>query len=115
MSTVQPTEETSKASATVKLTEEIPKDTEATKPCKSKTARPSAEPYVPPSRRSLNTSQVSTSAINVTSSPEKVVSKEVETKSNQRTTNDNDDEDNWEQLLDKSDESIAKELIKEVI
>ena len=71
---------------------------------KSKSARPSVEPYVPPSRRS----QPGNAELAVTSTREPV-------KDDAEEDEDEEEEEEWEKLADSNDDSLQKGLVEEVI
>ena len=72
------------------------------KAVKSKSARPSVEPYVPPSRRSQPGN-----AESVVSSTQEPVKGDAE--------DDEDEEEEWEKLANSNDDSLQKGLVEEVI
>ncbi|CAF1310309.1 unnamed protein product [Adineta steineri] len=85
--------------------EDTQQNNDTTKSVKSKVARPSVEPYVPPSRRSQ--------LVNKESLP-------CTTSTNEKNNDDNDDgqeeeeEEDWEKLLDASDNSLTNHLLEEI-
>jgi len=85
------------------LTEEVQQNNGAAKQAKSKTTRPSAEPYVPPSRRSLPANKEPPPP-----SPASTSS------TNENKNEDSEEEEDWEKLLDGNDNPLNNDLIEEV-
>ena len=100
---------------------EIQMEKETTKVTKTKSARPSAEPYVPPSRRS-QTTNVETPTISTPPVSKENLTKQETNDENDQNDNDNEEEkeeeeeeeEEWEKLLNKSDDSISKDFVQEV-
>lgn len=84
--------------------EDVQSNSSIAKPTKSKTARPSAEPYVPPSRRSQTLNKESLPTASSTTLDNK---KENDTQ--------DDEEDDWEKLLDNNEITPQTNLVEEVI
>ena len=81
--------------------EDVQENNSNTKPTKSKTARPSVEPYVPPSRRSqtLNNEPVSSPAPSAAS---------INTNKKEDDDQGAEDEEEWEKLLDNTNDLVAE-------
>lgn len=91
-------------SSPVTIVEDVQANNSVPKPTKSKTARPSAEPYVPPSRRSqtLNKESLPTaSSTTITDNKKENDAQE-------------DEEDDWEKLLDNNEILPHTNLVEEV-
>ena len=91
----------------VPVVEDVQSNNSIAKPTKSKTARPSAEPYVPPSRRSQTLNKESLPTASSTTSDNK--------KENDTQDDDDEEEDDWEKLLDNDEITPHTNLIEEVI
>lgn len=85
------------------MTEDAESVSAVPKATKSKTARPSAEPYVPPSRR------------NQTSNRESIPPVTSEKKKENDTQEDEDEEDDWEKLLDSNNIPSHTNAVEEVM
>jgi hypothetical protein len=78
--------------------EDVQQNNSITKSTKSKTARPSAEPYVPPSRRSQTLNKESPPVASATNDNK----------------DEDEDEDDWEKLLDNDDNLLTNDLVEEI-
>ncbi len=89
--------------------EDVQQNDSTTKSTKSKTARPSAEPYVPPSRRSqtLNKESLPSSTSLASSSNENK-------KEDGEDQEEEDEEEDWEKLLDGNENLLTNNLVEEV-
>ncbi|CAF4116368.1 unnamed protein product [Rotaria sp. Silwood2] len=85
--------------------EEVQQNNSTTMSTKSKTARPSAEPYVPPSRRSQPVNKEphlsSPSSLSFTTD-------------NKKEDGDVEDEEEWEKILDSNEDPQYKDLVEEI-
>ncbi len=80
--------------------EDVQQNNSTTKSTKSKTARPSAEPYVPPSRRSQTLNKESPAIASATND-------------NKEEDDEEEEEDDWEKLLD-NDNDLVEEVKFEI-
>ena len=93
------------------LVEDVQQNNGTTKPVKSKTARPSAEPYVPPSRRSqtANKELPLSSPVSILSTNENK-NEDAEEEEDE----DEEEEEDWEKLLDGNENPLNDNLVEEV-
>lgn len=90
----------------VTVTEDIESVNTVPKATKTKTARPSAEPYVPPSRRSQTSNKESIPPVS---------SVTTEKKKKESDTQEDEEEDDWETLLDNNNIPSHTNAVEEVI
>ena len=81
--------------------EDVQQDNSNTKSTKSKTARPSVEPYVPPSRRSQTLNK-------------EVLPSALPIPDNKKEDGEVEEEEDWEKLLDSTDNLLNNDLVEEV-
>ena len=92
------------------LVEDVQPQSNINKSTKSKTARPSAEPYVPPSRRS----QTLNSEPSTAPPPSKTSTSESQPVDGEKKNDEDEEEEEWEKLLDSNENSLSNDLVKEV-
>jgi hypothetical protein len=86
--------------------EDVQQNNNNTKSTKSKTARPSAEPYVPPSRRSQT--------LNKEPAPSSPLPTSFTNENKKEDGEQEEEEEEWEKLLDSNENPLNNDLVEEV-
>ncbi|CAF3965661.1 unnamed protein product, partial [Rotaria magnacalcarata] len=91
--------------------EDLQQNNSRSKGAKSKTARPSAEPYVPPSRRSQ---PVTTETLSSTPRSSVIQSKKQDDAAEEKEEEEEEEEEDWEKLLENSQNLLYNDLVEEI-